>query len=611
MQSPDQQNVPDFLKDLVDKLDFFSGEKLKTAIANMDEYGRQLNNVFGQSRQRISAAMAAITEAEPRIIRLGGNIKETFQTMENVSQALQRNVLMSEDVLAGVYATGKVLGKDTETLVRAFSEAGYEAARIGPEMSDAVVNVQNLGLNTKEVMGVVLSNMSDLNKFNFQNGVQGMTKMAAQAAMVRFNMADAMEFANRVQDPESAIQMAAGLQRLGVAAGQLADPFELMNASINDPGALQDSLINMTKQFSYFDEKTKTFKISPQGILTMKELAKETGISYDNLAKTAIGAQELDKRLSQIKPSIKFGSEEDKQYIANLGAMNTEGEYTIKLDSGVEKKLSDLTQQEFDDLIKQQKEAPKTVEDIARMQLKASDAARASLESINKAYYNGIVSARLVRDNISDINRAAITGTGAVSDAGARTQGFRGVFENIFEGTAELIKNSKGKNVDEILKDAFAKLQEGGKGVQQNLLDFAKTTLESLKTSKGQVGSDTFAGQQYQRFVGALDSLISGKDKTAEAKGEPTKPAKVEPIASSILFGNQQQALQNYITSENRTEVTESKSTVDFSGEVVFKVVAPPGMSTQKFEEYILSPDFKSLIYNHWKEKSKELGKTK
>ena len=611
MQGPEQQGSFDFLKDMVDKLDFFSGEKLKTAIANMDEYGRQLNNVFGQSRQRISAAMASITEAEPRIIRLGGNIKETFQTMENISQALQRNVLMSEDIVAGVYATSKVLGKDSETLVRAFSEAGYEASRIGPEMSEAVVNVQNLGVNTKEVMGVVLSNISDLNKFNFQNGVQGMTKMAAQAAMVRFNMADALTFAEKVQDPEAAIQMASGLQRLGVAAGQLADPFALMNASINDPGALQDSLINMTKQFSYFDEKTKTFKISPQGILTMKELARETGISYDNLAKTAIGAQELDKRLSQIKPSIKFGSEEDKQYIANLGAMNAEGEYTIKLDSGVEKKLSDLTQQEFDELIKQQKESPKTVEDIARMQLKASDAARASLESINKAYYNGIVSARLVRDNISDINKAAITSTGAVSGAGARTEGFRGFFENLFEGTADLIKNAKGKNVDEIIKDAMTKLQQGGKGIQENLLETAKTTLESLKSSKGQVGSDTFAGQQYQRFVGALDSLISKTDKTQQAKGEPQKPVKIEPLASSILFGNQQQALQNYVTSENRTEVTESRNTVDFSGEVVFKVVAPPGLSAQQFETYISSEEFKSLVYNHWKSKSKELERIK
>jgi hypothetical protein len=496
-------------------------------------------------------------------------------------------------------------------LVKSFSDAGYQASLIGPQMSEAVVNVQNLGLNTKSVMGVVLTNMSDLNKFNFQNGVQGMTKMAAQAAMVKFNMGDALEFANKVQDPEGAINMAAGLQRLGVAVGQLGDPFALMNASINDPGALQESLINMTKQFSYFDEKTKTFKISPQGILTMKELHKETGISYDNLAKTSIAAQELDKRLSQIKPSIKFGSEEDKQYIANLGAMNTEGEYTIKMDSGVEKKLSDLTQQEFDELIKQQKESPKTVEDIARAQLKSSDAAKAALESINKAYYNGVVSARFVRDNIDAINKAATITTGALSERGSDTEAFRNTFEKIFTSAQDKIQKAVGgEDVNKIIKETLAELESGSKGIKSDLLGYAKSTLEKLGESKGQVGGNSFIAKQYQDFMNRLETEAKNYGVTS-TQGKSTTAAKVEPVVSSILFGNQQQALQNYVLSENKTEIKESKNIVDFTGEVTFKVVTPPGMSSQKFEEYIISDEFKKLVYNHWLSKSKELERTK
>jgi hypothetical protein len=453
--------------------------------------------------------------------------------------------------------------------------------------------------------------MSDLNKFNFQNGVQGMTKMAAQAAMVKFNMGDALEFANKVQDPEGAINMAAGLQRLGVAVGQLGDPFALMNASINDPGALQESLINMTKQFSYFDEKTKTFKISPQGILTMKELHKETGISYDNLAKTSIAAQELDKRLSQIKPSIKFGSEEDKQYIANLGAMNTEGEYTIKMDSGVEKKLSDLTQQEFDELIKQQKESPKTVEDIARAQLKSSDAAKAALESINKAYYNGVVSARFVRDNIDAINKAATITTGALSERGSDTEAFRNTFEKIFTSAQDKIQKAVGgEDVNKIIKETLAELESGSKGIKSDLLGYAKSTLEKLGESKGQVGGNSFIAKQYQDFMNRLETEAKNYGVTS-TQGKSNTAAKVEPVVSSILFGNQQQALQNYVLSENKTEIKESKNIVDFTGEVTFKVVTPPGMSSQKFEEYIISDEFKKLVYNHWLSKSKELERTK
>jgi hypothetical protein len=94
-------------------------------------------------------------------------------------------------------------------------------------------------------------------------------------------------------------------------------------------------------------------------------------------------------------------------------------------------------------------------------------------------------------------------------------------------------------------------------------------------------------------------------------QGKSNTAAKVEPVVSSILFGNQQQALQNYVLSENKTEIKESKNIVDFTGEVTFKVVTPPGMSSQQFETYIISDEFKKLVYNHWLSKSKELERTK
>ena len=52
----------------------------------------------------------------------------------------------------------------------------------------------------------------------------------------------------------------------------------LMDKSINDPQGLQDSIIEMTKQFTYFDDKTNSFKINPGGIRLMKELATETSV---------------------------------------------------------------------------------------------------------------------------------------------------------------------------------------------------------------------------------------------------------------------------------------------------------------------------------------------
>ena len=40
-------------------------------------------------------------------------------------------------------------------------------------------------------------------------------------------------------------------------------------------------------------------------MLTLREMAAETRISYDNLAKSALAAVDLDKRLSFINPALK------------------------------------------------------------------------------------------------------------------------------------------------------------------------------------------------------------------------------------------------------------------------------------------------------------------
>jgi hypothetical protein len=129
-------------------------------------------------------------------------------------------------------------------------------------------------------------------------------------------------------------------------------------------------LIDVAKQFTYFDEKTRTFKINPQGVLTLKEMQLQTGVSAAEMTKLGLAAAELDERLSQISPSIEFKNEEDKQYLANIGAMTKGGDYVVKLKGSDEEiKLSEITQKQFDKLIDEQKAGSKSVEETARDQL--------------------------------------------------------------------------------------------------------------------------------------------------------------------------------------------------------------------------------------------------
>ena len=108
---------------------------------------------------------------------------------------------------------------------------GVGIGEMGESLEESINYVRSIGGNARQVMKDVTDNMAQMNRFQFEGGVQGLTKMAAQASLLRFDMKQTFQLAERVMSPEGAIDVASAFQRLGVAAGNLVDPFALMNAS--------------------------------------------------------------------------------------------------------------------------------------------------------------------------------------------------------------------------------------------------------------------------------------------------------------------------------------------------------------------------------------------
>jgi hypothetical protein len=289
----------------------------------------------------------AISSSVASITKLGGGIMDVTKTMEGIAEGSRRNVIATVDQVSELYASSEILQTNALALTKNFAEAGYEVSQIGDNVEDSIKYVQSLGLNARIVTKEVTENLQLMNRFNFNDGVQGLTKMAAQASMLRFDMNETAVFADKVLRPEGAIAMAAGFQRLGLAVGSLGDPFKLMNDAINDPGALQDSIIKATQKFVSFSKETNSFKISAAGILSLKEMEDLTGISYQQLTKSALAAADLDTRLSAINPSINFDNENDKILLANIASMGEGGTYEVNLKDNTKKELQNLNQEEL------------------------------------------------------------------------------------------------------------------------------------------------------------------------------------------------------------------------------------------------------------------------
>jgi hypothetical protein len=575
------------------------GEEIKS-VKNIETWGKafaalgtqanELNKVFTQNRNRIEEMQYAIADAIPGVVRLGGQIGDVTKTIGEIAVASRRNVIENEETIASLYAASNVLGTTVGDLVGSFAEVGVSAEKISDQVESSIYYVQSIGGNAKQVMADVLNNTEKLNRFQFENGVEGLTKMAAQASMMRFDMYTTFQLADKVLSPENAVNVAAAFQRLGVAAGNLVDPFQLMNQSINDPQGLQDSLINVGKQFTYFDEKTKTFKINPEGVLRLREIEEQTGVSAKELTKAGLAAAELDARLSSIKPDIKFAKEEDKQYLANIASMEG-GEYVVKLkdEKGEEysKRLVDVTQDEMDKLIKDQKDAQKPIEEIARDQMGISKLIESDVRAIRDKLLYGIVSSTPAVSGGEALRRGSEAITGTLSQTGKGYMDVQDVRQqaNIFYGNIKELFQTK--STEELPKALEEFLQKSGKQFDEIDKSFYNSLQSYAKEVYSKMGDQTSGEKFLKGAMEELNDVINIADKTQGAQ---------VPLGKGLIEG-QQSLTSQAISSVNNQSNQMSK--VDFGGSITVDVKLPGEFSKvnpQELEQ-ILDRVFNSLEF--------------
>jgi len=593
-------------KEIKKELDSYASplEKITISLDEMFKHADKINRAFVAGRVRIQEMDLAVANSASGIIRLGGSLEDVSTTITQIAAGSRRNVIATEEQVSKLYASSKILNTDATLLVDTFAKVGYETSQIGPNIEESIGYIQSIGLNATTVMKDVTANMEQMNRFQFEGGVAGLAKMAAQASMLRFDMKQTFDLANRVLDPEGAIDTAAAFQRLGVSVGNLADPFALMNQSINDPSGLQNSLAEVSKQFTYFDEETKSFKINPQGVLTLREMEKQTGVSAAEMSKMGLAAAELDKRLSEVSlAGLKFENEEDKQYLANISKMGKGGKYEVELKDGTKKELQNLNQEEFNELIEQQKNAPKTVEDIQKSQLGVQKDILSNMQSAAAKVTFGVASSKYVEGNTRGAERIARAVSssveGEVPESRVISEKVTGAIDkmrDLFTGKDQgKIDNATfTKNLESIQSDLKAQATSLGPKGMDALRDILVKSNEKIKGDSG-------IEKEFRKYTSDILTGIGGNTTTKVAGITGTQ--KSEPLSRSAVFGKGSSA----IAQENKTKTTNVNSQVDFGGTITIKVDAPPGVSEQQFKTFFESDEFKRKIYEYYNQKAKEL----
>ena len=499
-------------------IDFIESQKA------LSEYSNRVLQVFTQTRERVFEIQNTIVDTIPGVTRLGGNIADISKIIGEVASASRRNVLASKEDVEGLYALTQVLGGTAEELANAFLDVGRGIEKIPEELGKSIKYIQSIGGNARSIMVDVTKNMGVMNRFQFNEGVQGLTKMAAQASMLRFDMSKTFEFAENLYKPEEAIRVAAAFQRMGVAIGSLGDPLQLMNQSINDPSGLQDSLVEVSKRFTYLDQQTKTFKMTRQGVLTLKELGEEVGINANEMMKMGLAAAELDQRLSAINQAgLTIANEEDKQYLANIAKMEG-GTYKVTMDDGTKTELSKLNQNEFEELIDQQKNAPKGLEETAKAALRLDEIISKNVEAIKNAVVGEVLTVPTLQD---------------------AQESLRGITEDFAKQAGDFL-NPEGMNevIDEFVKD-----------FKEN---FVKSVASGNLADPNKLFEDIMGGDNATNLTRKIEEQIGKIFIGSEEKLEEFK----EKIKT---FGTEQFSIDRSIPTSTRTTSNELMTTTGLS----------------------------------------------
>ena len=462
--------------------------------AELETYANSVQTAFGLSKERVDEFKTTIADAAPELAKLGIQDQEIANNLISIMDGLGGAASVSKEAIVEVSAAAKLTGQDVGVLTSNFRDVGISVYDVGEQMKTVTEVARSAGVSVSKVSGEVMTNLEKMNLYNFENGVKGLAKMAAQAERLGINMANVFAQSEKVMNPEGAIDMSAALQRLGVTSSGLLDPLRAMDMSQNDPEQFQKEIVSLGKEFTRFNEKTGQMEILPGAKRRMREVATAVGMTAEEFSKMALKSSDFEMKLKQIKmPSLAVDDDETKEMIATMAQMK-DGVATIQVrdkETGIttEKKVEELTPEDIENLKKANEDSSKTIEEIAFNQLDvttqiknllstgevAAKFAKATTPTLSKFY-------GLVADSKLEIAKASDNIFGSTEDMrtamGDLTKPVEGIIKGKVTGDDNKVKTEIGNletNLFKVFTDFSSKFSTEVNTVQEKLIEKVQT----------------------------------------------------------------------------------------------------------------------------------------
>ena len=431
-------------------------------VALEDTLRVEISKSLGMTNAQLFDTIDELNEAGKSSYKWGITVDELFQTFKAISIEIGRNLRIPPEVTERVTLLTKTLeGFDGAAFADAFDRVGFSLKdAIGgvDDTNNAMSDVLSTGRQMGVVMETFLKNVSSeiklINTYQFEGGVEGLSRMVARAQRLGVSMADVTGLAENLLDPEGAIEFAAKMQVIGGAASDLTDPFKLMYMASNDLEGLQKAIIDTASEAATFDEVKNKFVISPATQRQLRDQATAMGMNYQDLADAATKAARESAVLSQMEFTEGI-SPEDKELIASMAQIGKGGAAEVKI-PGIDELVSveDVTEEQLELLRKE----GQTDSDIYKQQLTVAEKANQYLALMD-------TSMRFMVKELGGDSRAALEGAFSQTAAGKLNLLTEEQIETLMGGDEEKIAKLIGNLSGSLTKEAFGLVQDAAKGL--------------------------------------------------------------------------------------------------------------------------------------------------
>jgi hypothetical protein len=283
-------------------------------------------------------------------MKFGGSMKDVATIFQQFSETTNKNRFFNEREIGQLVE----LGLGTGLGVQGASELAASFDNIGISLENTINltdRARNLAakynVNTTKVLKTYQGLVQSLTGIGFGKGLDNLTKLAAKATAIRFDIAESTKsFADAFFDPEKAVEASARMQTLGGKfAASFGDPMQLAFESMTDPTALAEKFANTVSEIAQKDGKGGYF-ISPADRKMLKIAAETLGQNYEDAVATAIEQKKMADKMSYLSKSgfNLMGLDDEKRMgIANLMQLNEKGKYEIKMSDGTTQLLENMT----------------------------------------------------------------------------------------------------------------------------------------------------------------------------------------------------------------------------------------------------------------------------